>query len=354
MKNLIIIASLTILVSCAPGATDEVGLDNEAGSSQEEIKTLAVEVKEVEPESFSRYFEVTGHMEAVQDAYISPEINGQIKEVSIERGARVRKGELLIRLNSDITEKNIDEVKTSLELARKIYEKQEGLWEQNVGSEIQYLEAKNSVESLEARLATLEKQLQMAHVRAPFSGIVDDILVKEGELASPGMRLIHLINLGTMRVSARVSEAYLNTIDEGDLIELRFSTYPDDVLRVPVTRLGEMIDMQTRTFTLEVVIKNSEEKYKPNMLTSVRIVDFTDTGALVVPSIVLRQDFNGTFLFRAKESGNGLVAEKIYVEPGITVQDETAVSEGLSPGDRVIIKGYNLVGDGSPVRMTNI
>lgn len=168
------------------------------------------------------------------------------------------------------------------------------------------------------------------------------------------MRLIHLINLNTMRVSARVSEAYLTTISEGDLVELRFSSYPEDLLTMPVTRIGEMIDMQTRTFALEVVIKNKSEKYKPNMLTSVRIVDFTDQGALVVPSIVLRQDFNGTFLFRAKETGQGMFAEKIYVEPGITVQDKTAVSEGLNPGDRVIIKGYNLVSDGSPVRLANL
>lgn len=168
MKNLAIIISLIFLVSCAPGTQEEAGQDKKSGLSQEQAKTLAVEVKQVGPESFSRYFEVTGHMEAVQDAHISPEINGQIKMVNVERGARVRKGDLLIKLNTDIIEKNIEEVRTSLELAQKIFEKQEGLWDQNVGSEIQYLESKNGMESLQARLSTLEKQLQLANVRAPF------------------------------------------------------------------------------------------------------------------------------------------------------------------------------------------
>lgn len=354
MKNIALIISLTAIISCARDTSDIPGQVSEAGSFKEEVKMFPVEVKEVMPESFSRYFEVTGHMEALQDAHISPEINGQIKEVKVKRGARVHKGELLIKLNTEVTEMSIKEVKTSLELARKIYEKQEGLWDQDIGSELQYLEAKNAVESLEARLATLEKQLQMAHVRAPFDGIVDDIMVKQGELASPGMRLVHLINLNSMRVSARVSEAYLNSVHVGDSVELRFSNYPEDLLRVPVKRLGETIDIQTRTFALEVEINNKEEKYKPNMLTSVRIEDYKDDSALVVPSVVLKQDFNGTFLFRINESAQGIVAEKVYVTPGIIVQDLTAVSEGIKAGDRVIVKGYNLVSDGTPVRITNI
>ncbi len=270
------------------------------------------------------------------------------------RGARVGKGDLLIRLNTDITEKSIAEVKTSLELAARIFEKQEELWEQQIGSEIQFLEAKNGKESLEARLATLQKQLELAHIRAPFPGIVDEILVQEGELASPGMRLMRLVNLNTMRVSAKVSEAYLNSVKKGDLVELHFPTYPEDVVKASVTRLGEVIDRVTRTFLIEIALQNRDEKYKPNMLTTVKIVDYTNDEALVVPSILLKQDFKGTFLFRVMDSGNGSAAEKVYVTTGITVQDQTIITEGLFPDDQVIIKGYNLVGDGSLVEITNI
>lgn len=322
--------------------------------SEEEKTLLAVEVKQLEYEAFSRHFEVSGTMEAVQDALISPELNGQINRIAIKRGDRVKRGELLLKLNTDVIEKNIEEVRTSLELATRIFEKQEELWKQNIGSELQYLEAKNGKESLEARLATLEKQLEMAHIRAPFAGIVDDIMVKQGELASPGMQLLHLINLETMRVSARVSEAYLTSVNMDDEVELRFSSYPDKIISAPISRLGEVIDQQTRTFTLEVILDNPDEKLKPNMLTTVRIADFSEQQALVVPTIILKEDFNGTFLFKASRKENGIHAEKVYVERGITVQDQTLIREGIKPGDLIIVTGYSLVTNGALLSLNNI
>jgi len=376
MKHHLIIALLAILVSCSPGGTDSkkaeierykkkvndytqkiAALERELGEEAAPLKpesSLVVEVKQLNSEKFSRHFEVTGYMEAVRDAYISPEINGQIDNILIKRGARVRKGKLLIKLNTDVTEKSIEEVKTNLELATRLYEKQEELWEQNIGSEIQYLEVKNGKESLEARLATLERQLEMAQVRAPFNGIVDDIMVRQGEIAAPGMQLVRLVNLGTMRVSARVSEAYLNSVKENDMVELRFASYPDMILKSGINRLGEVIDQVTRTFTLEVILDNKDERLKPNMLTTVRITDYSENNALVVPTIILKEDFNGTFLFLSITEGEKNIAQKVYVQRGITVQDQTMILNGINPGDNVIIKGYNLVSDGTPLKVNNI
>jgi membrane fusion protein (multidrug efflux system) len=375
MKQLTIFIALSILVGCGSGGSSdtkseldsyrqkvkeynqkiaelEAELDSESKDSIE-ISLLPVEVKQISHQIFTRYFEVNGSVEAVEDAFISPEINGQIQSVFVERGARISKGDLLVKLKTDVTEKSIDEIKTSLKLAERIFEKQEDLWEQNIGSEIQYLEASNAKESLEARLATLEKQLELAQIRAPFSGIVDDIMVEVGELASPGMPFIHLVNLSNIRVSARVSEAYLTSVIKGDQVEVRFASYPDMKLRTVVTRLGEVIDQKTRTFILEVELKNPGEKLKPNMLSSLRINDFEEKHALVVPSIILKQDFNGTFLFLANVKDESSTARKVYVEKGITVQDQTLVTDGLSVGDLVILKGYNLVGEGSQVRIIN-
>jgi len=377
MKQIAVIIALSLLVACTPGGTDkkkaeldsyrqelevykqkiaelEAELEAEPGSKMdesEEMSLLPVEIMEMSPDFFARYFEITGVMEALQDAYISPEINGQIQKINVDRGSRVKKGDLILKLNTDVTEKSMEEIETSLELAKRIFTKQEELWEQNIGSELQYLEAKNAMESLEARLATLQKQLEMAYVRAPFSGIIDDIMVKEGELASPGLPLVHLVNLSGMRVSANVSEAYLNSVNKGDLVELRFPAYPGMVMEAAVTRLGEVIDPQTRTFTLEVELKNREEKLKPNMLTSVRIQDYKNDQALVVPSHILRQDFNGTFLFRVAQADGASKAKKIYVKPGITVQDQTMITDGLLAGDMVITKGFNLVSEGTGVRI---
>lgn len=373
MKNIAVLITLSLLVACGPGGSDEkraelasyrqkveeynqkiAELETELGKEKadpEAISFLPVEIKEMIPDFFSRYFEVSGVMEALKDAYISPEINGQIQKIAVQRGSRVKKGDQILKLNTDVTEKSMEEIETSLDLAKRIFSKQEELWKQNIGSELQYLEAKNAMESLEARLATIQKQLEMAHVTAPFSGIIDDIAVKEGELASPGIPLVHLVNLSSMRVSANVSEAYLSSVSKGDLVELRFPTYPEQMIKASVTRLGEVIDPQTRTFTLEVELKNGGEKFKPNMLTSVRIQDFRSDSALVVPSNILRQDFNGTFLFRAIDEDGASKAQKIYVKRGITVQDQTMITEGLSAGDWVITKGFNLVSEGTPLRV---
>jgi len=373
MKHIAVVITFSLLVSCSPGGSDkkkaeldsyrqkveeynqkiaelEAELDNEQ-ADPEAIDRLPVEIKEMSPEFFARYFEVIGVMEALQDAYISSEINGQIQMIAVERGSRVRQGDLILKLNTDVTEKTMEEVKTSLELATRIFTKQEELWEQNIGSELQYLEAKNGKESLEARLSTLKQQLEMAHVTAPFSGIIDDIMVKEGELASPGIPLVHLVNLSNMRVSANVSESYLSSVSHGDQVELRFPAYPEMVNKAAVTRLGKVIDPQTRTFVLEVEMKNTGEKLKPNMLTSVRIQDYSDEQAMVVPTFLLRQDFNGTFLFKAAEEKGVSRAQKTYVKRGITVQDQTQIAEGLSPGDLVVTKGFNLVSDGTPLRI---
>jgi RND family efflux transporter MFP subunit len=377
MKQIAVLITISLLVACSPGGSDktkaeldsyrqkveeynqkiadlEAELEAEAGSEiagAEGKSLLPVEVMKMTPDFFSRYFEVTGVMEALQDAYISPEINGQIQRIQVDRGSRVKKGDLILKLNTDVTQKSMEEIETNLELAKRIFTKQEELWKQNIGSELQYLEAKNAMESLEARLATLQKQLEMAHVSAPFNGIIDDIMVKEGELASPGIPLVHLVNLSGMRVSADVSEAYLSSVSEGDLVELRFPAYPGLMMEAAVTRLGEVINPQTRTFTLEVELKNDGEKLKPNMLTSVRIQDYRNDSALVVPSNILRQDFNGTFLFRVAEADGVSKARKIYVKPGITVQDRTMITEGLSAGDLVITRGFNLVSEGTGLRI---
>jgi RND family efflux transporter MFP subunit len=373
MRNIFILTALALLTSCGQGGGDkraelerlkqqaeEVNsrietLEEElAGSLNEDaVKRLPVEIKTVRPESFSSYFEVTGSLESINDAFISPETNGQVESVPVERGERVKKGDLLVKLNTDITEKNIAEVKTNLELASELFKKQKELWEKNIGSELQYLEAKNRKESLDARLATLNAQLDMSYIRAPFPGIIDDVFIKTGELASPGMRLMHLVNLEKMRLTARVSESFLASVHEGETVDMRVSSLPGENRKETVSRVGTVIDPSTRTFAVEVQLDNRDEKLRPNMLSSLRIKDYQNDSALVVPSIILKQDFKGTFLFLAEEGDKGTRAKKRYVKTGMTVEDRTMINSGIEPGDRIIVKGYNLVGEGSAIEIVN-
>lgn len=376
MAGLLAVAAPALITSCKEQPEDgPEAIKEQISDYQEEINDLTLKINaldrqlenmgerprsrsqipvtffELAPEAFDKYFKATASVEAVQSATISPETNGQINQILVEKGQRVSAGQVVARLNTQVIQNSMDEVRTNLALAKTVFERQNGLWEQKIGSEIQYLEAKNAVRSLETRLNTLESQLQMAVMKAPFSGIIDDIFLKEGELAMPGSRVMNLINLNKLYINADVSETYLGSIQKGEPIILRFPAFPEQEIRVPVHRVGHVINPENRTFRVQALIDNRDERYKPNMMATLSIVTFTAEEALVVPSILIKQDVQGHFLYVA-EAGNGdLMAKKVYIQRGHDGEGETMIISGLEPGARIIERGHNLVSDGSLIRL---
>ncbi len=312
---------------------------------------VPVTVLRVVPREFDQFFVASASVEAVQTATISPEASGQIRTISVSKGQRVSAGQVVARLNTSVIENNISEVNTSLQLARTVFERQKGLWEQQIGSEIQFLEAKNNVEALEGRLQTLQSQLNMSVMRAPFSGIVDEILMKEGELAMPGVRVMNIINLEKLYINADLSEAYMGLVKPGENVTLRFPAFPDEEFTLPVHRVGNVINPENRTFRLQLLLNNQGERFKPNMMANLSIRTLTNSDALVVPSILIKQDVQGFFLYTVVENNGQLEASKVYVERGPDGEGQTMIKDGLTPGDRVILNGNNQVSDGSLVRI---
>jgi RND family efflux transporter MFP subunit len=321
------------------------GMEGETGGSFK----VPVLVKKMKPDTFNHYINANGSVEAIQEAFISPETNGQITEILVEEGNRVEKGELMVKLNTSVIRSNIEEVKTNLELARKTYMRQKRLWEDSVGTEMQYLEAKNRKESLENRLQTLKEQLDMAEIRAPFGGIVEEINQKVGELGTPGIQILHLVNLKKLRVEAELAEQYMSSVKEGDLIRIRFPAYSALEKEVPITRKGSVIDKESRTFTIEARINNYNEKIKPNQISLVSVNDYSSDSALYVPSNVIKQDMEGDYVYILKEDGNKRTAHKVYVETGRSYNNQTLITKGIKPGDEVITSGYTQVSEGSEV-----
>ena len=344
MNKLIALLSIVILVSSC-GSKEEI---------TETVKDhkIPVEVLSVQQQTFNHYFEVKANVEAVEYAIISPETPGQIKKIYVNEGQHVNKGELLLKQSSSIVEGQIRSIQAQLNLAEITYNKQKELWiDKNVGSEIQYLQAKTQYESLQEQLKTLQAQLEMSEIKAPFSGIVDKINSKEGEMASPGMQIIQLVNLNKIKFVGDVSETYLPVINKGDTVDISFSTYPNIKLREPIYRTGNIINPSNRTFNIEVRAKNINSKLKPNMISSVVINDYSKDSALVVPSIIIKKDFEKQFIFVAVEGDSTTIASKIYVETGRSYKDKTIISKGVSVGDKVIVKGYNIVSNGSPIEI---
>ncbi len=373
MDKLILLFIIALLYSCQP-TNDPEQISNKVRDKKEKITTLRNEVAQlekellevtgkadnnkvlvetivIEPQEFNHYFEASGTVEALNEAYISPEISGQIKNIYVSEGERVDKGELLIKLNTSILENNIGEVRTSLELATTVFNKQKQLWDKNIGSEMQFLEARNRKKSLESKLKTLESQLDMAYIRSPLKGVVDEIFLKEGELATPGVQLMQVVNLDVLYINADISENYLPDIRKGEVAYIRFPSYPEIQLEEPIRRIGQMIEPQNRTFTIQFKIDNRQEKLKPNILSIIQINDYNSGSAFVVPSQIMKEDRNGTYLYRAVTKGSQLIAEKAYVEPGKSYKNETEILQGISTGDTVVVKGYNIISDGTEIKI---
>lgn len=323
----------------------EAQLSEDAGN----INTTKVRVLELRSNSFSRYFEATGELEAISEAYISPETSGQITSISVVEGQKVNKNQIVAKLNASLIEKNIEEVKTQLELAKIIYEKQSELWGKGVGSERQYLEAKNNYESLQSRLATLMEQYKQSVVRSPINGYIEDIIQKKGELASPGMQLMQIVDLDLLQVTGMLSEVYLPVIKSGDFVEITFATFPDIVLRERVSRIGNVINKQNRTFKVEIEIENKDGRLKPNLLATIKINDYNADEAFVVPSLVIKEDVIGSYLYVAQSHSENWTALKKYVQIGQSYLDNTEIVSGLSENDLIITDGYSNVSDGMAI-----
>lgn len=325
-------------------------LESLGETTQNRVRTPVV-LKKIEKQPFDHYVSVNGSVEAVREAMISPETNGQIRKIYVEKGQTVRQGDLLARLNTAVIENNMEELKTSLQLAQTVYTRQKRLWEQEIGSEIQFLEARNHYESLQSRLKSLESQLEMAVMRAPFDGVVDEIFAKEGELAMPGTWVMQILNLRELYVNADISESLMPRIDPADKVILRFNTFPDYEEKVRVHRLGNVINPENRTFRLQLKIPNRTGQFKPNMVANVNIRTHHTESALVVPSILIKQDVQGHFVYIARENQAGeLTAHKVYVERGLSGEGKTVIVSGLQVGDMLIEQGHNRVNDGALVK----
>lgn len=340
--------------------TKSFEIDKQINDLEKQLATLGtkqttglipVEVKMVNPENFDHYLELSANVEAENDAMVSPETAGQIKRILVSKGQFVKAGTPLIRLTTEIMDNSIMEVKNQLSLTKDIYEKQKALWDQKVGSEIQYLQAKNNKEALERKLETLRSQRNMSTVTAAFSGVVDDIYQKEGELAMPGKPVLHLVNPSAVKIKADASESFIGTIKKGQMVDVQFPSNPDLKLKLPVTRVGNVVDMQSRTFQVEVTYSGNEggSKILPNQIATLVLKDFSNPKAFVVPSLIVKNDEKGQFLFIAQNGPKGFIAKKVYVKAGLTYQDYTSIESGLKAGDKVIIAGFNQVTSGSPL-----
>jgi RND family efflux transporter MFP subunit len=331
-------------------------LENEIASEDSTFTTgsenILVSTYVVKPEPFIHQIDVRGSVESRKNVMISAETMGRIESIPVTEGQEVNTGTLLMKLDADILENNIAEVRTQLELATTVYERQSNLWEQNIGSEIQYLQAKNNKESLERRLKTLQSQLNQAYIRAPFAGVVEEVPVKQGEMAQPGIPLIRIVNQNQMYITADVSEAYLGKIAKGDQVTIFFPTQEVE-MKSTIASVGKVINQENRTFSVEVSIpRNSNYEFRPNQVVVLTLTDYLNEDAMSVPTRIIQSDDQGKYVFGMTDQEGKRVAKKIRITTGKSFDNKTEVLSGLSNSDIVIEKGYRDVNEGVEVSLS--
>jgi RND family efflux transporter MFP subunit len=316
------------------------------------IRRIKVVAEPVTTGPFTDHIELSGMVEAVNTAAITPEISGRITAIHVREGQAVRRGQKLISLDASVMKNSLSELEKGYELARTLYEKQKELWDQGVGSEIQYIQTRNQKELLERTMETLRSQLAMAEIIAPFDGRIEKIHLKAGENASPGRTVIELVNSGRLYVNTEISEAFIGSVKTGDMAILEFPSLAGAAMKVPVSFVSQVINPQSRTFSIRVELSNPNNEIKPNMLATLRLLVFNLENAVTVPTILIRHDLQGAFVYTAAESDGQHYASKTYVQTGPSDGVVTVVTEGLQSGNLLITKGYNQIKDGSLLEIT--
>lgn len=308
-----------------------------------------VAVDEVKIQPFSHYIHVHGMVASKNNIMVAPEISGKIDRIQVNEGQQVRKGQVLAHLDTELIRQNIEELKTQLEHARTLFQKQKNLREQNVGTEVEYLNAKNRVESLERQLETQKTQLNKAFVKAPISGYIDEIFPKNGEMVSPQQPLLRIINLKNVYVEAQVSEAYLSDIRKGDKAKVSFPMLEQSTAG-SITTVGRYINPDNRTFKVQVSIPNNDELLKPNLLAVIKLNDFSKDSAVVVPSNIIQYDKKGEYVYKVASEDNKHIARKNYIKTGYVYGGNTLIEKGLKAGEKIITEGYIEINEGEQVR----
>ncbi len=375
-KNLLIIQLLLIfvLVSCQENNLDQKREELEEAKTamvelQESIDKLESEIAELDTTTkvenavlisvadvgskpFLHKVKFRGSVASRRNVEISAETAGRIQNINVREGQNVNAGQVLITLDAAVLRNSVAELETSIEHASTVFEKQERLWKKNIGTEIQYLTAKNNKESLENKLATLNAQLRMSVVRAPFSGRVDDLPAKVGEMAAPGQPLIRVVSPNAMYVESQISERFLGAFNNGDSVQLHFPIQNKSIVS-KVMSVGDVINPENRTFSIEASLDKSEIKVKPNQVVMMEIADYYNHNAIVVPTELILADDQDQFLYVVGNEDNKLVARKRTIQLGQTHNGVTEILEGLTTSDRIIIDGYRDVTDGATVKISD-
>ena len=335
---------------------DQVTLLDEAiAALDDNAKLPLVTTMEVVSQNFDHYLELQGDVMTDQNVLVYPEMPGTLFKVYVKEGQRVAKGQLLGSIDDGGLSSQLAQLKTQLALAKTTFERQERLWNQNIGSEIQYLQAKSQYEAQESAVRQLESQVAKSSIRAPFSGIVDEVIKDQGTVVSPGpgSEIFRIVNLSNMHVEVDVPEAHLGNVVPGKSVEVYFPVLGESV-QTQIRQTGNFINPGNRSFRVEIPVPNKNGQIKPNLTAVAKINDYSNNNAILIPQSVVSENATGeqyVYLTKTDDSGNGMFSKRTIITLGKTQGDIVEVISGLTAGDKIIIEGARSVRDNQPVKV---
>lgn len=310
-------------------------------------KVIPVVTTTLEPRSFKSFIEIQGTVETKNTATATPRMAGTYTTVYVKEGQTVKAGQLLAKIDNAILRDQIAALKQQMELVNTVYDKQKALWDQKIGTEIQYLQAKNNKESLEKNLAVLNTQVDLYNVYAPISGAVERVMAKTGEVAAPGMPLASIVNLGSLKATANVPDTYLSNIKMGDAVKVNLPDIGREI-NARITFISKLVNPANRTFKIEATIPTSSD-IKPNMLSILNIADINKSNALVIKQNYIQSTEFGDVVYVAEMEGNKKVAKSRKIKTGVSYNGEIEITEGLRAGDLIVTEGYQDLVDGQVI-----
>ena len=338
---------LALVLAGAAAACGDAQADDTAEAASEFVRVINVELAEITTQPFMDEIRLTGAVSANQDVQVSAEESGVIKEILADRGARVQAGDPLARIDDAVLGAQVEQARAQAELAAQTWERRKRLWEEDqVGSEIAYLEAKYAAEQTAANLRLLEERLTRTIIRAPFDGVLDDRMIEVGTMVGPGQVVGRVVDLDPVKIRAGVPERYAADVRRGAEAQITFDVFPGQVYKAPVTYVGSTVNALNRTFPVEVVMPNPRGLIKPEMVANMNLARRELSDAVVVPQDALIRVEQGYIVFVAAERDGRTVAEARPVELGPSRRNQVVVEAGLEPGERIVVVGQKSVAAG--------
>ena len=300
---------------------------------------------------FNHYLELQGNVDTKKNIVITPEMSGILKQVFVKEGQRVAKGQILARVDDNGLSQQLAQLQIQADLAKTTYDRQKRLWDQKIGSEIQFLQTKSTYEAQQKAVDQLKVQIGKTAIRAPFSGVIDDVITEQGSVVGAGQsQIIRIVNLRDMYIEAVIPEKYLTSVKKGKDVEVYFPVL-GKTMDAKIRQVGDFIDPNNRTFKIEIGVPNKEGNIKPNLTAKLKINDYTNPKAILIPQSIISENANGQqYIYIADSIQNKTAkAKRVIISTGKTQGDFIEVIDGLTDGNTVIKEGARSVKDGQEV-----